>query len=195
MVLAPGAAADRAHGGAGGGRRAGGWSFALAVRLNYVAPTDDQLPYVYVQSFPDDHKIVDPLLVLAARDPAQYERLRGIILCGSTYPLPWQLGDYTGIGYYSDNNSPPDLHADFLLVIAPRVPETEKRLDAEYFKEEVHLRPAQDALTLYFRASLFAPLFPGRTPEFHPTAHPLQDPPPPPTDPIDATDDDPATAQ
>ena len=62
--------------------------------------------------------------------------LRGIILCGSTYPLPWQLGDFShGIGYYADNNSPlRPATADFLLVIAPRVAETEKRLDAEYFQ-------------------------------------------------------------
>ena len=171
------------------------WSFALAVRLNYVAPTDDQLTYVYVQTFPDDHLIVDPMLALAAQDPAQYERLRGVILCGSTYPLPWQLGDFTSIGYYSDENSPATLNADFLLVIAPRVAETEKHLDADYFKRVVHLRPAQDALTLYFRASLFAPLFPGRTPEFHPSAHPVQDVPAPPTDPTDAANDEPAAAQ
>ena len=162
------------------------WSFALAVRLNYIAPTDDQLTYVYVQTYPDVRKIVDPMLALAGGDPGEYERLRGVILCGSTYPLPWLFGDFTKIGYYSDDNSPAEYRADFLLVVAPRVAETEKRLDDTYFKEVVHLRPAQDALTLYFRASLFAPQFPGRTPEFHPSAHPTQDPPAPPPDPVDA---------
>ena len=60
-------------------------------------------------------------------------------------------------------------------------------LDAEYFKEVVHLRPAQEPLTLYFRASLFAGQFPDRKPEFQPSAHPLQDPPtaPPAEDAVD----------
>ena len=159
------------------------WSFALAVRVNYVAPTDDALPYVYVQTYPDVRRIVDPLLTLAERDPAEHEKLHGIILCGSTYPLPWLLGDFSHIGYYGDDNAPLDYHGDFLLVVEPRVADTEKRLDAEYFREVVHLRPAQEALTLYLRAALFAPQFPGRTPEFHPSAHPVQEPPePPPTD-------------
>lgn len=159
-------------------------SFGVAVRLNYVSPTDDALSYVYVQTYPDVHKIVDPMLALAARDPGQHQ-LHGIILCGSTYPLPWLLGDFTHIGYYGDDNAPVDYRGDFLLVVEPRVAEMEKHLDAEYFREVVHLRPAQDALTLYFRASLFAPLFPGRQPEFHPSAHPLEDPAPPPAAPGD----------
>ena len=164
------------------------WSFGLAVRLNYVAPTDDGLPYVYVQTYPDMHKITDPMLALAARDPAQYQ-LHGIILCGSTYPLPWVFGDFTRIGYYADDNAPQDYHGDFLLVIEGRVAEAEKHLDAEYFKEVVRLRPAQEPLSLYFRASLFAPLFPGRQPEFHPSAHPVDTlaPATPPTDNDDAT--------
>ncbi len=171
------------------------WSLALAGRLNYVSPTDDALPYVYVQTYPDVHKIVDPMLALAARDPGEFEKLHGIILCGSTYPLPWLLGDFTGIGYYGDDNAPPGYVGDFLLVIEPRVAETEKRLDAEYFKEVVHLRPAQDALTLYFRASLFARQFPGRQPEFHPSAHPPEDVLAPPTDPAAPADNDPAADQ
>ena len=158
------------------------WSLGLSVRLNYVSPTDDALPYVYVQTYPDAHKIVDPMLALAAGDPGEYEKLHGIILCGSTYPLPWLLGDFLKVGYYADDNSPPKYDGDFLLVIEPRVAETEKRLDADYFKEVVHLRPAQDALALYFRASLFAKQFPGRQPEFHPSAHPVEDVPAPAAD-------------
>ena len=166
-----------------GGTLAAG-SFGLAYRLNYVAPTDDELPYVYVQTYPDVHKIVDPMLALAAQDPSEYDRLHGIILCGSTYPLPWLLGDFSKIGYYSDDNAPANYDGDFLLVVEGRVVDTEKRLDAEYFKEVVHLRPAQEPLTLYFRASLFGKLFPGRLPEFHPLAHPVvPEPAAPPTDP------------
>ena len=76
------------------------------------------------------------------------------------------FGDFTGIGYYADNGQPGNYRADFLLVIESRIPEVESHLDSNYFKEIVHLRSAQGALALYFRASRFAKVFPGRQPEF-----------------------------
>ncbi len=140
-----------------------------AVDLNYLRPTDDSLNYVYVQTFNDVWRITEPLLNLAHDDPSRYA-LHGVILCGSTYPLPWMLGDFTGIGYFGDGNSPTEYRADFLLVEERRVSEAEVHLDEEYFKETLHLRPAQAGLTLYLRASLFSHYFPDREPEFHPSA-------------------------
>ena len=137
--------------------------------LNFVRPTDDKLAYVYVQTFNDMWRITEPLLALGRDHPSEYEAMHGVILCGSTYPLPWVLGEFTGIGYYGTGNSPADYHADFLLVESERVAEAEKHLDADYYREGVQLRPAQSELTLYFRASLFQPYFPAdRQPEFHP---------------------------
>jgi uncharacterized protein (TIGR03663 family) len=140
----------------------------LAVRLNYFRPTAEKgEDYVYVQTFPDVNRIVDPLLQLARENPQNYH-LTGIILCGSTYPLPWMLGDFPYIGYYSDNMNPPDYNADFLLVTQSRVSQAEAGLKAPYFRETVRLRSSLDPLNLYLRASLFGHLFPGRTPEFEP---------------------------
>ena len=137
--------------------------------LNFVRPTDDKLAYVYVQTFNDMWRITEPLLALAKDHPSEYEKLHGVILCGSTYPLPWVLGEFTGIGYYGPGSNPAEYRADFLLVEADRVAEAEKHLDTDYYEEGVHLRPAQSELTLYFRASLFKPYFPAdRKPEFHP---------------------------
>ena len=136
--------------------------------LNFVRPTDDKLDYVYVQTFNDMWRITEPLLALAQDHPEEYTKMHGVILCGSTYPLPWVLGDFTGIGYYSAGSKPQDYRADFLLVESNRVAEAEEHLDADYYKEEVQLRPALGELELYFRASLFRPYFPDdRTPEFH----------------------------
>ena len=137
--------------------------------LNFNRPTDDKLDYVYVQTFNDMWRITEPLLALARDNPAEYEAMHGVILCGSTYPLPWVLGDFTGIGYYGAGNNPAEYRADFLLVESSRVAEAEGHLDANYYKEGVQLRPAQSDLTLYFRASLFKPYFPDREPEFHPS--------------------------
>ena len=136
------------------------WSLAgWRVRLNYVSPTDDALPYVYVQTFNDVRKIVDPML------GARGARSHGVRETPRRHPLRQHVpaalaaGRFSHIGYYADDNSPAGpTHADFLLVIEPRVADVEKRLDADYFKEVVHLRPALDALTLYLRASRFQPV-------------------------------------
>ena len=135
--------------------------------LNFDRPTDDKLDYVYVQTFNGMWRVTEPLLALERDNPSQDEAMHGVILCGSTYPLPWVLGDFTGIGYYSAGSNPADYRADFLLVESSRVAEAEGHLDADYYKETVLLRPALGDLTLYFRASLFQPYFPGRQPEFH----------------------------
>ena len=148
-------------------------SASLMVSLNYLHPTDEHLDYVYVQTFNDMWRISEPMLALAEQDPREYH-LMGIILCGSSYPLPWVLGDFTSIGYYSGNNSPPDYRADFLLVEdtakRSRVTEVEGHLDADYFKQPLYLRPGEGPLYLYLRASLFGFYFPDRRPEFHPGA-------------------------
>ncbi len=147
-------------------------SLAFAIQLNYFQPTKDTgQDYVYVQTFPDVNRIVDPLLKLAQEDPRYYQ-LKGTIICGSTYPLPWMLGDFTHIGYYSDALSPPDYNADFLLVTQSRVASVEAGLHVPYFRETVRLRSSLDPLNLYLRASLFGHLFPGRMPEFVPVPPP-----------------------
>ena len=143
----------------------------LAFQINYVRPTDESEDYVYVQTFPDMWDIVDPMADLAKRDPTAYG-LPGVILCGSTYPLPWMLGDFEHIGYYADKADPGAeaiAAADFLLVVDQRVEAVEPMLKDTYYRENVRLRSALEGLTLYLRASRFRPVMdPKRPPEFQP---------------------------
>ena len=147
---------------------AGGWK---EVRLSYHRPTDEREDYVYVQTFDDIWDIVDPMNALAGRDPTAYG-MPGIILCGSTYPLPWLLGEFERIGYYPDdaNPSPEQIaSADFLLVVDHRTAAVEPLLRDTYYRQSVRLRSALEGLTLYLRASRFRPVIgPGREPEFRP---------------------------
>ena len=91
-----------------------------------------------------------------------------MIICDSTYPLPWLLGDFTHIGYYSHDNKPPDFHADFLLVTEARVAEAERGLDADYFKQTLRLRSALEPRRCTCARPIFQHLMPEREPEFHP---------------------------
>ena len=151
----------------------------FAVDLSYFRPTDDDfhqrpgenLSYVYVQSFDDVWTVTDFLLDEAAADRTFLDH-KGVILCDSTYPLPWLLGDFRDIGYYSGVNAPgaiDDYRVDFLLVSDKRTEEVESKLDDTYYKQPIRLRPALEELQLYLRASRFAHLMPAdRQPEFHP---------------------------
>ena len=181
VELADAAVSTAAH--AAGWARAGRWiAWPLAAglltvsgweacRLSYQQPTDEREDYVYVQTFPDMWDIVDPMLALAGQDPTAYA-LPGVILCGSTYPLPWMLGAFYHIGYYADNADPGTeaiAAADFLLIEDHRIDAVEPQLKDAYYRETVRLRSALESLTLYLRASRFRPVMdPTRQPEFQP---------------------------
>jgi len=89
-------------------------------------------------------------------------------MIGSYYPLPWVLGDFTQIGYFTADRNPDTMDADFLLADSDRVEKIEGTLKEEYFKDTLRLRSGMEASTLYLRATKFKELFPNRVPEFIP---------------------------
>lgn len=140
-------------------------SLLVTIRLNFFRYTDEDEPYVYVQTFTDVRKLMDPLLQLVKNDPANYQMLGQIVL-SSYYPLPWMLGDFTRIGYYGTDRTPPAEDADFILVEESRAGEVEKLLKEDYFKEPLRLRGSGEPSTLYLKYGKFGSVFPGRAPEF-----------------------------
>jgi uncharacterized protein (TIGR03663 family) len=123
--------------------------------------------YVYVQTTTDLDKITEPLFEIVAQDPANYN-MRGLILLSSYYPLPWVLGDFAHVAYYSDGNGSDTSQADFLMADSDRVEKIEPMLKEPYFKESFRLRGGMEPSELYLRASKFQQIFPGRDPEFQP---------------------------
>ncbi len=140
-------------------------SFVAAVRLNFFHYTDAKEPYVYVQTFNDIYKLTNPLLALAKQDPANYH-LRGTILLSSYHPLPWMLGDFTEIGYWSDDQQPSEIDADFLAIDEDRAARFEESMQGRYFVEEIVLRDSQKRAKVFFAEDVFRSVFPGRTAEF-----------------------------
>ena len=140
-------------------------SLALCIRLNYVHFTDSKEPYVYVQTYKDVWKLTRPVLRLAKSDPVYYQMV-GHLIRGSTYPLPWMLGDFTRVGYYEGGNMPDKLDGDFLLVQEDKIATVEAKLHESYFTEPLTIREYQDPSKLYLNAKTFGKLFPGRVPEF-----------------------------
>ncbi len=152
-------------------------STAQAVRLNFFDYTDADEPYVYVQTMNDIRKLLDPLHLLAAEDSINYH-LKGWLLftSGEDHPLPWLLADFPHAGFLTETSPAREMDADFLLIQDPFVSDVEDRLHERYFREVFTLRGNSDVTgNLYFRASTFARLFPGRVPEFEPFSAPLKE--------------------
>jgi uncharacterized protein (TIGR03663 family) len=137
--------------------------------LNLVRYDDPKERYVYVQTVREYHKFVDPILEKGARDPASRQKLSGLVLLSSYFPIPWVLGEFPNIGYYvKPDNWPNKIDADFIAVEADKADELEKRLKDRYFTADFHLRDGMDACRAYFRYEAFRDIFPGRQPEFQP---------------------------
>jgi len=138
------------------------------VRLNFYHFTDAKQPYVYVQTFEDVNKLMDPLNELVRRNRSNYQ-LSGSIIMESYHPLPWLLGDFSNVGYYDDDTTPTKMDADFLLVEDTRIDDVENALREEYFTEPLTLRDAEDTSRLYLSVKKFRGIYPDRTADFVPS--------------------------
>ena len=148
-----------------------------SLNFHNYAPRGDTFPYpesyAYVQALDDLHKITDPLDALVALDPAN-QHISGAMIGGEQFPLPWMLGQFWRFGWYGRDASgkiamPPDWNLDFIQAHIDVSGEAERNLTDAYFVEDFQIRNmGGDRSTLYFRASVFAPVFPGRVPEFIP---------------------------
>ncbi len=144
-------------------------SAAYSARLSLWRPTDFQAEqYVYVQTLNDLDLLTKPLEELARRDPSIYH-LPICIHLSSCHPLPWVLGEYTAVGYYSEADAvAPVERAVVIVAEEDRVHQIEAALSRPYFRTPFQLRDGMAGGRLYLDAERFAPLFPGRVPEFHP---------------------------
>jgi hypothetical protein len=140
-------------------------SLGMAVWLNYFRCSTYGEPYVYVQTYNDIYKLMNPVMRLVRNNPLNY-RIVGHFIRTSTYPFPWLLGDFPNVGYYEHNNSPGKFDGDFLVVQEDRIAEVEKKLHESYFTEPMTIRPYQDTSKLYLNAKTFRKLFPGERPDF-----------------------------
>jgi len=140
-------------------------SLGLAIWLNYFRCSTETEPYVYVQTYNDIYKLMNPLMRAVRGNPSNYS-LTGHFIRTSTYPFPWLLGDFPNIGYYEQNNSPGKMDADFLVVQSDRINEVEKKLHDSYFTEPMTIRPYQDLSRIYFNSRTFRKFFPGKRPDF-----------------------------
>jgi uncharacterized protein (TIGR03663 family) len=153
-------------------------SFGSSWRLNFHDYTDENQPYVYVQTLDDINELLGPLRKLTNQSPVNYQA-RGHIILEEQYPFTWLLADFPHIDYPSVDELPDSLDADFLLVDNQHVAKVEPLLRLEYFKTSLRVRGNSDSsATLYLCCRTFTGLVPSDAKVFHPG----DAPPPPPSD-------------
>ncbi len=140
-------------------------SFGMTISLNYFRCSTDSEPYVYVQTYNDIYRLMDPVMRLVRSNPLNY-RMVGHFIRTSTYPFPWLLGDFPNVGYYEHNNSPGRFDGDFLVVQEDRIAEVEKNLHESYYTEPLTIRPYQDTSKLYLNTRTFHKIFRDKAPDF-----------------------------
>ena len=91
---------------------------------------------------------------MAQEDPRNLQ-LRGQVFLESYYPLPWILGDFTAIGYYSQSNPPRKWNGDFILVEAAQAPQVEQQLQEPYYQIPFQLRDAMEPCVGFFKKKKF----------------------------------------
>jgi uncharacterized protein (TIGR03663 family) len=141
-----------------------------AYDLNFVRFDNPKERYVYVQTFRDYHRLVDPILAKLAKDPKARTDLKGAVLLSSYFPIPWVLGDVADIGYYGNDDKkwPKDVDVDFIVLDEGKADELEKNLKEPYFIEDFRLRDGMEESRVYFRYDTFRDIFPGRQADFTP---------------------------
>lgn len=140
-------------------------SAGQSIWLNFYHATDETVPYVYVQTFPEIATFTQPLLDAARRDPSRYH-VRGQVIMDSYYPLPWMLGDFTRIGYYKKLDPPPAYDGDFVVCEKSMAEEVEKSLSGAYYRRPFRLRDSQEECVVYFREEPFREWFNHAPPDF-----------------------------
>ncbi len=146
-----------------------GCSLSSSWSLNFHHFTDEEDPYVYVQTLPDLDKLLAPLRALAARDPRN-EFVSGEILTVDHHPLVWLLGAFPNVRFHAPDAEPEKWDGAFLLIDESESERAEKALTQDYFKETLQLRgSANESNVLYLNTAQFGFYFPGREPDFIPT--------------------------
>ena len=145
------------------------FSLAASWALNFRNFTDEEEPYVYVQTLPDIRKLLDPLRALTVRDPVNYQ-ISGHVMTVDHHPLTWLLGDFPNVHMLDPEEEPAEWDAAFLLVDETVAERAESEFTQTYFKETFRLRgQANESEVLYLNARHFAFYFPGREPDVVPT--------------------------
>jgi len=152
------------------------FSLGVSIRLNFHHYTDEDEPYVYVQTLPEINALLDPLQTLTKRDPENFF-LSGHFIGTEEYPFCWLLADFPAVDYAAPDAVPDKLReepdADFLVVDDSLVEKIEAKLRNSYLRLPLRLRGfSSDSEVLYLNPEVFAAFQPKGATRFTPGVAP-----------------------
>lgn len=125
-----------------------GSTMSRAISLNYIHYTNEEEPYVYVQTFNDIKNVMAKILKMPK------DSLTIAIALESNWPLPWLLGDYSKTTYYEPQS---ELKAkeDVVFCDASLCEELKNTAFKDYFAQKIKLRASMEEVIVYFSKKKF----------------------------------------
>ncbi len=115
-------------------------SAAQAYDVAYQNPDQDGHAYIYGQTYHELTDQVQKILDHARADPSYKETVRIQVVSSFTWPLPFLLGEFKSVAYYTEKNVPPVLDGDLILMDEPFYRQYSTRLRRAYRAEVVRSR-------------------------------------------------------
>jgi hypothetical protein len=130
-------------------------SLGMTLKLNFWDFEDEWEPYVYVQTYRSIGRLTSPLLQLAAEDPRYYDTPVAIYL-DSYYPLPWVLGDFTGVGYHGPKIPDPLPEASVHVIETAKAADLRAKLGDKFEERRFNFRSGMDQCSAFFARELLS---------------------------------------
>ena len=101
-----------------------GHSAYQSFQSSYVNVDSDDNPFVYGQTYREFMPPIQGILEKAKADPVLLSTMRISVVSEFTWPLPYLLGEFKKVGYYTTKNAPPALEGEYVFM--------DERLDSAY---------------------------------------------------------------
>ena len=131
------------------------------LRLNFVEYTNDQEPYVYVQSTKDIKVLMDLVNLQIERRPADFN-MRVEVMTDEGWPFPWIFGRFPNLHFMPIASLEQERlkTADVILYDSKNSVAIEEKLESKFYRLPLQLRSAYGPGFALFRASMFDGLIP-----------------------------------
>ena len=131
----------------------GGYSLYQAVNVSYINVDADDSYYIYGQTYRDLMQPIQQVLDQVKADPKLKKTMRIQVVSAFTWPLPFLLGEISQAGYYTEQNTPEHLDADYLFVDELLDPKFAPRITGNYSRKVYRARQWASPMVFYSRVT------------------------------------------
>jgi len=123
------------------------FSINESYRVAYRDVDSNDHPYIYGQTFRSFMGPLNKIVAKGKTNPDWRKVTRIQVVSEFTWPLPWVLGEFGSVGYYSISNAPARLDGDYLLIDSRLLPRLNDRIAEGYSREQVESRQWASPMT------------------------------------------------